>query len=210
MPAKKFYVVWNGKNTGVFDNWKDCERQIKNFPGAIYKSFSSKTEAERAFSSDYREFMGKETNKPEISKEEMEIVGTPVWESWSVDAACSGNPGILEYRGVETSSGKEIFHAGPYQQGTVNIGEFLAIVHALALLKKEGSKLPVYSDSRTAIKWVRQKKVNTKLLPENNNLKLFEFIQRAEKWLNENEYPNQIIKWETKYWGEIPADFGRK
>jgi ribonuclease HI len=210
MPEKKYYVVWKGKNTGVFETWKECERQIKNYPGAIYKSFSSRKEAEKALASDYRDYMGKDTLKPEISKEEMEMVGLPVQESWSVDAACSGNPGILEYRGVETATGLELFHAGPYQQGTVNIGEFLAIVHALALLKKEGSKLPIYSDSRTAMKWVKQKKVNTKLLPEEQNQKLFELINRAQQWLVDNDYPNPVIKWETRYWGEIPADFGRK
>jgi ribonuclease HI len=210
MPKKKFYVVWNGKNTGVFDSWKECERQIKNYPGAIYKSFSSREEAEKAFTSNYREFMGKDTLKPEISKEEVEMAGKPIEESWSVDAACSGNPGVLEYRGVETASGIELFRVGPYQQGTVNIGEFLAIVHALALLRKEGSEIPIYSDSRTAIKWVEQKKANTKLLPEDNNLKLFDLIKRAEQWLGDNEFTNPILKWKTKYWGEIPADFGRK
>ena len=210
MPAKKYYVVWNGKETGVYDSWKECERRIRNFPGAIYKAFSNREEAERAFRSDYSDFMGKETIKPAITKEEMALAGKPISESWSVDAACSGNPGILEYQGVETSTGFKLFHQGPFQQGTVNIGEFLAIVHALALLKKQGSEIPIYSDSRTAIKWVENKKVNTKLLPDATNLKLFDMIRRAEKWLKENEYPNSILKWQTKYWGEIPADFGRK
>jgi ribonuclease HI len=210
MPAKKYYVVWKGQNTGVFETWKECERQIRNFPGAIYKAFSSRAEAEKALVSDYREYVGKDTTRPEFSKEELELAGKPILESWSVDAACSGNPGILEYRGVDTASGIEFFRQGPYPQGTVNIGEFLAIVHALALLKKEGSKLPVYSDSLTAMKWVKQKKVNTKLLPDNRNMKLFDLIRRAELWLANNDYPNKIIKWETKYWGEIPADFGRK
>jgi ribonuclease HI len=210
MPAKKYYVVWNGKNTGVFDTWKECERQIRNFPGAIYKAFADREEAERAFRSDYREYLGKETVKPAISKEELELAGRPLAMSWSVDAACSGNPGTLEYRGVETATGRQLFHQGPFRQGTVNIGEFLAIVHALALLKKQGSDIPVYSDSRTAIKWVQQKKVNTKLLPEECNKKLFDMMRRAENWLRENQYSNKILKWETRYWGEIPADFGRK
>ncbi len=210
MPAKKYYVVWNGKEPGVYDSWKECERQIRNFPGAIYKSFTEKEEAEKAFRSNYRDFMGRDTTRPVVSEEERRLAGTPVWESWSVDAACSGNPGILEYRGVETSTGRQLFHQGPFPQGTVNIGEFLAIVHALAMLKKTGSTLPVYSDSRTAMKWVKQKAANTKLPPEQSNLKLFDLIRRAEKWLKENDYPNRIIKWETKFWGEIPADFGRK
>ena len=34
--------------------------------------------------------------------------------------------------------------------------------------------------------------------------------ERATKWLKENNYSATIKKWETKKWGEIPADFGRK
>jgi ribonuclease HI len=210
MPERKYYVVWNGKNTGVYDTWKECERQIRNFPGALYKAFTDREEAVRAFRSDFRKYIGKNTTRPEISKEELAMAGTPEWASWSVDAACSGNPGVMEYRGVETSTGRQLFHQGPFEEGTVNIGEFLAIVHALALLKKQGSNLPVYSDSRTAIKWVKQKSANTKLAPGKKNEKLFDMLERAENWLQENEFPNRILKWETKYWGEIPADFGRK
>jgi ribonuclease HI len=210
MPAKKFYVVWKGKETGVFDSWKECERQIRNFPGAIYKAFADRDEAEKAFRSNPRSFLGKNTVKPLITREELAKAGKPRMESWSVDAACSGNPGILEYRGVETSTGTELFRQGPFEEGTVNIGEFLAIVHALALLRKRNSIMPIYSDSRTAIKWVKMKSANTKLLQDSRNEKLFDMLERAEKWLRENDYPNQVMKWETRYWGEIPADFGRK
>jgi len=131
-------------------------------------------------------------------------------ESISVDAACSGNPGMLEYRGVYTKTGKEIFHQGPFRNGTNNIGEFLAIVHALALLKQKNSQLPLYSDSRTALKWVQQKKAKTKLEKNEENEYLFELIARAENWLQNNEYSTPLLKWETEAWGEIPADFGRK
>lgn len=131
-------------------------------------------------------------------------------ESVAVDAACSGNPGKMEYRGVYVATGEEIFHFGPLEGGTNNIGEFLGIVHALALLKQQNSPIPVYSDSNNAIKWVKNKKCNTKLKPTNENKYLFEVISRAEKWLAENDYSNPVIKWETDKWGEIPADFGRK
>lgn len=128
----------------------------------------------------------------------------------AVDAACSGNPGLLEYRGVYVADRSEIFHMGPLEEGTNNIGEFLAIVHALALLKKQNKNIPVYSDSMNAIKWVIKKKCNTKLEQSEKNKLLFELIGRAEVWLQNNDYRNPILKWETKQWGEIPADFGRK
>jgi ribonuclease HI len=130
-------------------------------------------------------------------------------EALCVDAACSGNPGPMEYRGVHLPSGRQIFHFGP-MQGTNNIGEFLAIVHALALLKQRGSAMPVYSDSRTAQIWVQKRKCKTTLARTPENAPLFDIIARAERWLQTNDYPNPILKWDTNQWGEIPADFGRK
>jgi len=138
------------------------------------------------------------------------MIGEPIADSICVDAACSGNPGVLEYRGVDTKSGAQIFHKGPFPEGTVNLGEFLALVHALAFLKQRGIDWPVYSDSRTALTWLRNKAIKTTLERNEKNRALFELVDRAVKWINNNTWPNRVIKWETEYWGEIPADFGRK
>lgn len=128
-------------------------------------------------------------------------------ESICVDAACSGNPGPLEYKGIDTKTGELIFHHSlPY--GTNNIGEFLAVVHALALLKKEGKNIPVYTDSQTALAWIKKKKCNTQTFL--SDIKSLGIIKRAEEWLKNNTYENEVLKWETKIWGEIKADFGRK
>ena len=78
-------------------------------------------------------------------------------------------------------------------------------------MKREGHlTMPIYSDSRTAIAWVRNKKLKTELVRTPRNEPIFELIDRAVKWLHSNTYQNPIIKWETEDWGEIPADFGRK
>jgi ribonuclease HI len=127
-----------------------------------------------------------------------------------VDAACSGNPGILEYRCVHTTSKKELFYQGPFENGTNNIGEFLAIVHALALLKKKGLTSPIYTDSEIALRWVKEKKCKTRLKQDEKNARLFDLIRRAENWLQENTFENPLLKWDTMHWGQIPADFGRK
>src|SRR5699024_475951 len=100
-------------------------------------------------------------------------------QSISVDAACSGNPGDMEYRGVDTESGDELFRVGPIQNGTNNIGEFLAVVHALALLKKENNSMPIYSDSQVAIKWVRDKQANTTLRRDDSTTRIWNLIDRA-------------------------------
>lgn len=210
MAKQKFYVVWKGKLPGIYTSWVDCKKQIEGFPEAVYKSFKDKTLADKAYNEGSGNYIGLDERILNFSEEQRKLIGSPLPNSISVDAACSGNPGILEYRGVHTSTGREIFKKGPFPEGTVNLGEFLALVHGIALLKQKGSNKPVYSDSRTAISWVKKKKINTKLERNKKNDELFQLIDRALMWLHNNSFDNQILKWETKYWGEIPADFGRK
>ena len=211
MAKKKFYVVWKGKKTGVFSSWDTVKKLVQGFDGAQYKSFSNKAEAEKAFKKNYADYKGTNTKKPVLSAAEKATYGTPLANTLSVDAACSGNPGKMEYRGVVTDTKRELFKLGPFKNGTNNIGEFLALVHGIALLKGKGMhKTPIYSDSKIAMSWVRKKECRTKVTFDSSNSELLKLIQRAEKWLKENSYTNPILKWETKAWGEIPADFGRK
>ncbi len=210
MAKKKFYVVWKGHKTGIFTTWEACKKQTKGFVGAQYKSFTTLNEAEVAFKGHYKDYKGKNTKTTRLSKAELQKIGDPILKSISVDAAVSGNPGKLEYRGVDTKTKKQLFKQGPFDEGTNNIGEFLAIVHALALMKKKNDKRILYTDSRTAISWVKKNSCNTRLIPSHKNKALFELIKRAEQWLKTNTYTTIIVKWETKAWGEIPADFGRK
>ena len=128
----------------------------------------------------------------------------------AVDAACSGNPGPMEYQGIDLTTGQRIFHFGPVW-GTNNIGEFLAIVHALALCWQQGLHHKIiYSDSNNAILWVKKRQCKTKLERNAQTEQLFQIIARAEQWLRTHDYKNPIMKWETSKWGEVPADFGRK
>ncbi len=207
--VNKFYVVWSGHMPGIYDSWDECQSQIKNYPNAKYKSFPTRVAAEKAYNGKYENFVLKETKGKALFKND-DNSPRPVFPSIAVDAAWNTATGYMEYQGVDAQSKRLIFHQGPYPDGTNNIGEFLAIVHALALLKRNNSNLPIYTDSMTAIAWVRNRRANTKLVKTPQNEILFELIERAEKWLKENIWRNQIIKWETPIWGEIPADFGRK
>ena len=204
-----YYVVWVGHNPGVYDNWAECQRQIKGFADAKFKGFPDKDTAEKAYSLSYAQFM-KISAVHDVRIKTNGNSNKPVYPSLAVDAAWNTASGDMEYRGVDAHSGKEIFKQGPFCDGTNNIGEFLAIVHGLAFLQKQGSKIPVYTDSVTAISWVRRKQANTKLVQTSRNAILFELINRAEVWLRTNKWENPILKWETRIWGEIPADFGRK
>lgn len=208
---KKYYTVWKGHKTGVFESWNDCKAQINNFEGAQYKSFATFDEAKKALKGNYFDYVGKNKSfKSELTEAQLKKIGQPNYNSIAVDAASSGNPGKMEYRGVDTKTKKQLFIQGPFDEGTNNIGEFLAIVHGLAFLQKHDSNRIIYTDSRTAISWVKKKKCNTKLERNTKNKTLFDLIERAEHWLKTNTYNTVIVKWETKAWGEIPADFGRK
>ncbi|GMB09600.1 ribonuclease H1 domain-containing protein [Thermolongibacillus altinsuensis] len=202
----KYYVVWEGKTKGIFSSWDECKQYVLGVAGAKYKSFSSKEEAEQAYQEGWMKYY--RTAEKERTPQTIENAAY-IEESICVDAACSGNPGQMEYKGVYTKTGEVLFHFGP-ALGTNNIGEFLAIVHALAFLKQHGKDWPIYSDSQTAIKWVKAKKVNTSLIRNKDTERVWQLIERAEQWLKQNDYNNPILKWETDRWGEIKADFGRK
>ena len=186
MKKQKYYVVWAGVSPGIYDSWTDCQLQTKGYEGAQFKSFDTRAEAERAFASPPHEYIGHRPARA-AKREAPQAAEVPLPEAVHtgclvVDAACSGNPGQMEYRGMYLPAGQQVFHLGP-MYGTNNIGEFLAIVHAL--------------------------KCKTKLPRNAKSEPLFRLIERAEKWLREHTY-TPPLKWETEQWGEIPADFGRK
>ena len=230
--ANKYYVVWEGLCPGIYDTWAECEAQVKGVAGAVYKSFKTLAEAKRA----YEETPTCHVAKPQrpaaapssapCSKAQPKdfppnppsdrhdtVLSLPpevTAQAWAVDAACSGNPGPMEYQGVDLATGQRVFHFGPVH-GTNNIGEFLAIVHALALIKQKGLKLTIYTDSRNALLWIKAKKCRTKLARTKRTEQLFQLIERAETWLHNNDYSSiPLLKWQTDRWGEVPADFGRK
>ena len=219
---QKFYVVWQGKQTGIFTSWAECEAQVKGVEGAKYKSFPTRAEAEAALAGEPPVWRKRGNGGGAIILQKNDDGGDllsrvagckvkPVLPALAVDAACSGNPGTMEFRGVIADTGTEVFHRGPFPEGTNNIGEFLAIVHALALLQQMGRpQTTIYSDSRNAILWVKKKKCKTTLVRTPQTEQLHQIIARAERWLATHNYLNPILKWETGKWGAVPADFGRK
>lgn len=216
----KYYVIFRGSETGIFDSWDECKKRVNGYKGAVYKSYKTKEEAERAFAeapTDASEVYkrSREAKKADAGSEASDRFrffesGEIMSNALAVDAACSGVPGKMEYRGVWAATGEEVFHSRIYEHATNNIGEFLAIVHGLAWLKQKGISAPIYSDSRTAISWIRDKRCKTTLERVPANTPAFERVAAAERWLAENDYAYDLHKWDTGRWGEIPADFGRK
>lgn len=212
--GNKYYVVWAGHDTGVFDSWEECKLVVDGFPGAKYKSYPNLEAAVAAYRGEGPD-SGMDLLKAIVSRPAMSVNYAAFPEidrsAIAVDAACSRNPGPVEYRGVSLATGEEIFHVGPLEDGTNNLGEFLAIVHALALMEKQAKiGQTIYSDSKTAMAWVRNRCVKTTLAPTPGNEKIRELVARAEKWLQTHTPQNHVTKWKTEEWGEIPADFGRK
>lgn len=211
MKQAKYYVVWKGLQPGIYTSWADCKAQVQGVEGALYKSFATEAEARSAYDEPPhlhikpRAASRVRAEQEKAAARDAVIVG----DAWAVDAACSGNPGPMEYRCVDLADGKEVFHFGPIY-GTNNIGEFLAIVHALALQKQLGIRRTIYSDSRNAMAWARAGHCRTKLPLHAKSEQVLRLVERAEAWLAKNGISVPVLKWQTELWGEVPADFGRK
>lgn len=211
--AGKYYVVWAGHETGIYNSWDECKAAVDGFPGARYKSYGSRQEAIEAYRGNPDEELGLFKAMARRKAEQVNHAANPDIKrgAIAVDAACSGNPGPVEYQGVDIDTGARIFHVGPLQGGSNNLGEFLALVHALAWLSQRGlGQIPIYTDSRTALAWVRNRHARTAIKPDRHNTVILDMVRRAENWLKNNTPTNPVLKWDTERWGEIPADFGRK
>ena len=220
---QKYYTVWRGRTPGIYTDWASCKAQVTGFEGAQYKSFGTLAEAEQALRMPYDSVVsapaatgGRQGVPSVLTVDDNGIVGLrpdvpnpPVLDALAVDAACSGNPGVMEYQGVYIPTRTRLFHYRA-ERGTNNIGEFLAIVHGLSYLKRHHLDKIIYSDSAIAIGWVRQKQCKSKLPEDAYSTALWDYVHRAEAWLRTNDYTTEIRKWDTDRWGEIPADFGRK
>ena len=200
--ASKFYVVWKGRTPDVYATWDEARAQVDGFTGARYHGFTTREEADHALSIGYDAFR---QDKSAVKNWPPEVMS-----GYAVDASLPITTGLLEYRCVKIDTRKELFRQGPFEGGTINVGEFLVIVHALALFKRENIAASIYSDSKSARAWVREKHAKTEMVRTEKNAALFELVDRAEAWLRENDYDTQVLKWDTEAWGENPADFGRK
>jgi len=207
MAKQKFYTVWKGRRPGVYNSWDECKEQIHEFEGAVYKSFSNKQLADQAFLMNSKYYIGSDR---EEKYGQSNLLDKPMIDSLCVDGAWNSKTNAMEYQGVLFPNLERVFHAGPFDVGTNNIAEFLGIVHALTYCKNHPKISIIYSDSHTAITWIKKKKAATKIQNNEASAYVIEIVKRAENWLINNEYKTKILKWETKLWGENPADFGRK
>lgn len=202
------YVVFKGRKPGIYSSLQKMQAQIKNYPNPMFKGYHSLREAADAFKRTRNHSGNVKKNTKECNGEPQEILCPK--EFIIVDGAYSCKTGISSFQGLKMPSHERIIHSGNYYDGSNNLAEFLAIAHALYYCKANNIKLPIYSDSKVAIGWIKKKKAKTWQKETPRNLSLLKEVEDAEKWLDENVYLNEIMKWETWKWGENPADFGNK
>ena len=137
----------------------------------------------------------------------------------SVDGSAKGNPGFAKYRGVDIATNKVLFLV-ELGVSTNNIAEYIAICHAVLLAIKE-TPTTIYTDSQTALSWLRSGYPNTTLADCDRTHKSLDLLKRANNKMREltvkkdgidilfNETV-RVSKWYTSEYGESPADFGEK
>lgn len=220
MSEKKYYIVWSGLKPGVYETWEECKSQVVGVKGAMYRSFKgiTRTRAEEIYADgcpdDYYAPNHSAKENPKPSRDELTSIREQLNihpDAIAVDASSQGNPGRVEYRGVFVETGEEVFHSRLYPLGTNNLGEFLALVHAMGWQEQRQYFVPIYSDSRTALSWIRQKAYKTTLKRDHHTEEIFRHLDRAVAWLQTHDITRYtLLKWPTEQIGEIPADFGRK
>jgi ribonuclease HI len=159
--AKKFYVVWTGRQTGIFTDWATTERQVHGFPAARFKSFQTRAEAEEAFkagalpSAGRRAAPGVAAIVSETPVSSLDTQGVQIY----CDGACDPNPGhagsgIVVYRDGELI---ELWYGLYNPNGTNNTAELNALHRALLMAESNiaaGRVARLFCDSLYAINCV--------------------------------------------------------
>jgi len=181
--AKKFYVVWQGRETGIFTDWNTCKKQVDKFAGAKYKSFPTLKEAEAAFSgksnSSVEQLPEKVKSDKKLSGQKKsrsqtiltytadDIAGMPFDTKIFTDGGCEPNPGkagsgLAVYRKDIID---ELWYGLYNPNGTNNTAELNALNQALIMAKNEiinGRSVAIFCDSKYSIQCVTQWAVNWK------------------------------------------------
>ncbi len=166
--AKKFYVVWAGREPGIYTDWPSAQKQVIKFAGAKYKSFTSKAEAEAAYASGATNPGNKSAAKTTSSRtasrtnQGNNLSAPPIKTDVVIycDGGCDPNPG-------KAGSGVALYHNdrltqlwyGIYNpQGTNNSAELNALYFSLQLAQhaiKQGLSAQIMCDSMYSIQCIR-------------------------------------------------------
>lgn len=188
----RFYVVWVGREPGIYSTWPECESQVKGFPRAKYRGYDDELTARAAFEA------GHDVG-PDLLGREGELFPRAI----AVQAEVSATE--LGYVGVGTDTGNALFRVNTRERAPADVAEFLGVCHALALNAREGVRVPVYCSSDLALRWVRNKRCGMDLAALANARRVRELVERAEHWLSAHELNNPVLKWDHYARGAIPG-----
>lgn len=213
MAKNKFYVVWKGRDTGIFTSWSEVNELIKGFSGAEYKSYADQETAELEFSLGSPKGRSNDENHTttKLKEEPSDDHKAPDHECLTVDGSYLGGKKIMQYRCVWNQSKEEVFSTKPIEGGNQNIAEFLALVGAMKYrVSTKQYDLHIYSDSQTALSWVRNCKIKSSYDLSQLDEVVQERIYGALKFIAKSGVRKNLYKWDSALWGDIPADYGRK
>jgi ribonuclease HI len=156
--AKKYYVVWAGRNTGVFTDWSETRQYVDKFPGARFKSFASQAEANQAFEAGRPAAVATRVAKAAVSGP-AKLLPVPVGLQIYCDGACDPNPGkagsgIAVYRDGRLV---ELWYGRYNPNGTNNTAELNALHDALLIAEAAivaGQRAQILCDSTYSINCV--------------------------------------------------------
>lgn len=201
MKNNKYYVVFKGYNTGIYDNWNDCKKQVNGFSGALHKSFESPDEAEKAF---------EEYSESSNTNLEFEQPTSYSIKSIIVSGNCPNNFGEMSYQWNLVASTNNAKRKNLSIIGTKNIADFIAIIDLIKLTKKVKLNLPIYTNSKTAVNWILNKKCNHQLFVSKQTETVLALVKEHDEWLLNNIIENEILLWNSNSWGVFPIVSKRK
>jgi ribonuclease HI len=157
--TKKFYVVWAGRKTGVFTDWPTAHQHVDKFPGAQFKSFATRTEADQAFRSGGPAFAGKRGTAKTGARAPAKVHAAASGVQIYCDGACEPNPGnagsgIVIYRDGKLT---QLWYGLYNPNGTNNTAELNALYHALLIAEADiaaAQSVQILCDSTYAINCV--------------------------------------------------------
>lgn len=158
MPKQKYYAVRKGRAPGIYQSWEACAAQVTGYPGAVYKSFESRDQAERflraggaAPSSSNTKPRGAPvvrrvaaTRVEPVAAEAAPVVGTGF--RLYTDGGCLVNPGPGGYAVVLVIDSKRKELSGGFRRTTNNRMELMACIVGLEAVRTR-TAMTIYTDS---------------------------------------------------------------
>ena len=184
---RRNYVVFVGREPGIYSNLSDCLEQLRGFKDRKYLSYTSLAEAEEALK---RYNQGTLYIGDNISDTLKQDINSGIYISCTYDAQTEQWAAY----GKDIESGMELLSIDAMPFATKNLTEFLAVVAVLRYCKNRGKLDNVYVDNIKILNWIHNKKAEYFIQKNQKNKELYTAILAAEKWLSDNANYNNVTR----------------